>query len=118
MKNMFKAKLSLFVIVAVVGSILMSSCQCFADDAFDLDAYNQKIKNWQDLKYGLFVHWGPCSVAGVEIGWARKALRQGEGIGTFYPGNSIDAEIYDNLYKKFDPVDFDADQWMKIIKEA
>ncbi|MHC4961728.1 MAG: alpha-L-fucosidase [Planctomycetota bacterium] len=89
-----------------------------ADKSFDLDAHKQKISEWQDLKYGLFVHWGPCSVAGIEIGWARKAPRQGEGIGTWYPGNSIPAEQYDNLYKQFNPVDFDADQWMETIKKA
>ena len=118
MKNMFKAKLSFIAFVVVAGSILMGSCQCFADETFDLDAYKQKVKEWQGLKYGLFVHWGPCSVAGIEIGWARKAPRQGEGIGTWYPGNSIPAEEYDNLYKKFNPVDFDADQWVKTIKKA
>ena len=119
MKNMFRAKLSLIVIVAVVGSILMSSAQCWADEAFDLDAYKKKIKKWQDLKYGLFVHWGPCSVAGVEIGWGRNAPRSGNP-NSWYPPKEmmIDGDEYDNLYKKFDPVDFDADEWMKIIKKA
>ena len=116
---MFKAKLNFIVIVAVVGSILMSSCQCFADDAFDLDVYKQKVKDWQDLKYGLFVHWGPASVAGKGMSWVRDAPRSGNP-NPWYPPKErlVDGDVYDNLYKKFNPVDFDADQWMKIIKKA
>ena len=116
MKNMFKAKLSYIAIVVVAGSILMSGYPCFAAETVNVDAYKKKVKEWQDLKYGLFVHWGPCSVAGIEIGWARNAPRQGISSSP-YP-NSIPREEYDNLYKQFNPVDFDADQWMQTLKEA
>ena len=95
----------------------MNSCPCFADETFDLNAYKQKMKEWQDLKYGLFVHWGPCSIAGVEIGWGRKAPRQGVN-STWYPADAIPGEEYDNLYKEFDPVDFDAEAWIKTVKKA
>ncbi|MHC4961726.1 MAG: 3-keto-disaccharide hydrolase, partial [Planctomycetota bacterium] len=36
MKNIFKEKLSFIAIVAVAGSILMSSSQCFADEEVSL----------------------------------------------------------------------------------
>ena len=116
---MLKRKLNFIVIVAVVGSILMSSCQCFADDAFDLDAYKKSVKEWQDLKYGLFVCWGPVSISGKDIGWSRNAPRAGNP-NPWYPlkEHLVDGDVYDNLYKQFNPVDFDADEWMKIAKKA
>ena len=119
MKKMVKAKLSFIVIVAVVGSILMSTCQSFADDAFDLDAYKQKVKQWQGLKYGLFVHWGPASIGGKDISWSRNAPRSGNP-NPYYASKEhmTDGEVYDNFYKEFNPVDFDADEWMDIIKKA
>ncbi|KKM70899.1 hypothetical protein LCGC14_1436160, partial [marine sediment metagenome] len=81
-------------LLAIAGVFLMNSCPCFADETFDLNAYKQKMKEWQDLKYGLFVHWGPCSIAGVEIGWGRKAPRQGVN-STWYPADAIPGEEYD-----------------------
>ncbi len=102
---------------AIVVLILLNSGQGLAEEALDLNAYKQKMKEWQDLKYGLFVHWGPCSIAGVEIGWGRKAPRQGVS-STWYPTDAIPGEEYDNLHKEFDPVDFDAEAWIKTGKKA
>jgi alpha-L-fucosidase len=56
------------------------------------------------MKFGLFVHWGPVSLRGTEIGWSR--------------GREIPIEEYDNLYKEFNPVLFNAKEWVKTIKDA
>ena len=119
MKNMFKAKLSFIAIVVVAGSILISGYQCFADETVNVDAYKEKVKAWQGLKYGLFLHWGPITIAGAEIAWTRNAPRQGNP-NPWYPPKEqlIGAEVYDNLYKMFDPVDFDADEWVSMAKKA
>jgi alpha-L-fucosidase len=62
------------------------------------------LKEFQDKKFGMFVHWGPVSIKGTEIGWSR--------------GREVPIEEYDNLYKEFNPVQFNADEWMKILKDA
>ena len=34
---------------------------------------------FKDAKFGLFIHWGPVSIKGTEIGWSRGAERRGRG---------------------------------------
>ena len=31
----------------------------------------QAIARWRDARFGMFIHWGPVSLTGKEIGWAR-----------------------------------------------
>ena len=62
------------------------------------------IRRWQDMRFGMFIHWGPVSLKGTEIGWSR--------------GKEVPTEVYDNLYKDFNPTSFDAGQWVSIAKAA
>lgn len=62
------------------------------------------VKRWQDMRFGMFIHWGPVSLTHQEIGWSR--------------GAKTPIEEYDNLYKKFNPVKFNADEWARIAKAA
>lgn len=68
---------------------------------------------WKDARFGLFIHWGPVSLKGTEIGWSRGGERRGTG-GT----GEIPVEIYDTLYKDFNPVDFNAREWVQLAKDA
>src|SRR5882672_2012561 len=62
------------------------------------------VKEFMDKRFGMFIHWGPVTLRGTEIGWSR--------------GTSVPTEEYDNLYKEFNPVLFDANAWVKAAKEA
>lgn len=62
------------------------------------------IERWRALRFGMFIHWGPVSLTGHEIGWSR--------------GDKTPIETYDGLYKKFNPVKFNADEWVRIAKGA
>jgi alpha-L-fucosidase len=86
------------------------------EDAESESCFNapaESIAQWRGLKFGLFIHWGPVSLTGGEIGWSRGGQRRGRR-GTGH----IPVEVYDNLYKEFDPVKFDAHQWVEIAKDA
>jgi alpha-L-fucosidase len=68
------------------------------------DASPEAVAQWRQLKFGLFIHWGPVSLKGTEISWTR--------------GTPIPIDEYDNLYKRFNPVKFNADQWAAVAKDA
>ena len=70
---------------------------------------------WRAARFGLFIHWGPVSLVGTEIGWSRGGERRG-----FDRGGTGDVpvEVYDNLYKEFNPIGFDAAEWVQIAQDA
>ena len=79
-----------------------------------LAAQQTESLGWlRKARFGLFIHWGPVSLQGTEIGWSRGGERRGRrGRG------KIPVEIYDNLYKRFNPVKFDAQAWVALAKAA
>ncbi|MES2454246.1 MAG: alpha-L-fucosidase [Bacteroidota bacterium] len=62
------------------------------------------IADFMDQRFGMFIHWGPITLRGTEIGWSRN--------------NEVPAAEYDVLYKKFDAKLFDADKWVLTAKNA
>ncbi|MBP7933798.1 MAG: alpha-L-fucosidase [Phycisphaerae bacterium] len=78
-----------------------------------LRASPQDMQWWREARFGLFVHWGPVSLQGTEIGWSRGGERRGTG-----GKGEVPLEVYDNLYKKFNPVRFNADEWVRIAQDA
>ena len=60
------------------------------------------IAKWQNARLGMFIHWGPASLTGEELSWSR--------------GKQVPAMQYDELYKRFNPTEFNADQWVAIAK--
>jgi alpha-L-fucosidase len=64
----------------------------------------ERLEWWKDARFGMFIHWGPVSIKGTEIGWSR--------------GKEWSVEEYDNLYKQFNPVKFNALEWVRIAKAA
>jgi len=57
---------------------------------------------FRDAKLGMFVHWGPVSLRGTEIGWSR--------------GAEVHEAEYDQLYRHFNPTNFDAQAWAKLAR--
>ena len=59
---------------------------------------------WREARFGMFVHWGPVSLRGTEIGWSR--------------GAQVTIEEYDQLYHDFNPTNFDANAFARLAKNA
>ena len=90
------------IALAFIAAIGLSSQALVAEDY--PKANPAAILRWQDLRFGLFIHWGPIALKGAEIGWSR--------------GKQVPTEIYDNLYKDFNPTNFNAAEWVSIAKAS
>jgi alpha-L-fucosidase len=82
-----------------------------------LNAKPEVVSAWQDMRFGMFVCWGPVSLTGLEIGWSRGAPR-GHGFLQREGQGATPREVYDSLYKKWKPDRFDARQWVRVAQEA
>ena len=82
-----------------------------------LTAKPEVVEAWQDMRLGMFVCWGPVSLTGLEIGWSRGAPRGGE-FRVREGQGPTPVDVYDNLYKKWQPDKFDARQWVQVAKDA
>lgn len=78
-----------------------------------LTADEQVVEKWREMKFGLFIHWGPISILGEPIGWSRGGERRG-----WRGKGHVPVEIYDNLYKRFNPTEFNAGQWVQMAQDA
>ncbi|MBM3493033.1 MAG: hypothetical protein FJX72_01730, partial [Armatimonadetes bacterium] len=75
-----------------------------------------RLRWFREAKFGVFICWGPCSLAEGEIGWSRNGPRPGIPGGA--PGSGVPVEVYDNLYKRFNPTRFDAREWASLVKAS
>ena len=75
-----------------------------------------KLDAWQDLKFGVLMHWGLYSVPGIVESWNicnEDWIRRPEG--STYEGYK---QWYWGLSKEFNPVDFNPAQWAEVFGRA
>ncbi len=74
---------------------------------------DERMQWWREARFGMFIHWGPVSLKGTEISWSRANSNP-----TCPNRGPIPVEVYDNLYKEFNPVEFDAREWVAIARAS
>ena len=77
----------------------------------------EKLEEWQDLKLGLLMHWGPYSQWGIVESWSLCSEDEG------WCARSMDdygeyKEAYENLQTTFNPVHFDPEPWARAARDA
>lgn len=77
---------------------------------------NDRLDWYREARFGLFVHWGPYSVAGVEASWPIMAPDLAAIL--FGAHAPISEAEYTALPQRFNPVDFDACEWVRLAKQA
>ncbi len=75
----------------------------------------QRLEEWQDLKFGLLMHWGPYSQWGIVESWSICPEDLSWATGGRKPGvadNYNDyVTAYENLQTTFNPTQFDPTKW-------
>jgi len=80
----------------------------------------QKLAEWQDIKFGLLMHWGTYTEWGIVESWSicpedeGWTQRKGPYSGDYYGY----VTAYENLQTKFNPTQFDPGKWATAAREA
>ncbi len=116
-------KIKILVLIALFSSSI------FAQAVYEDERYVpetdplvlKKLDEWQDLKFGLLMHWGTYSQWGIveswslspeEYGWCKRT--KGSNPDDYFAYK----KEYENLQTTFNPVKFDPDKWAKAAKHA
>lgn len=68
---------------------------------------SDRIAVFRKAKFGMFIHWGPYSVAGVEASWPIMT-----------PNGEITEAEYRALPSRFNPARFDPNAWIDLAESA
>ena len=68
----------------------------------------ERLHRFNELKFGMFIHWGPYSLASVEASW--PIMRPAPG--------GISEPDYRALRERFNPVKFEPREWIRLAREA
>ncbi|MBV8252355.1 MAG: alpha-L-fucosidase [Chitinophaga sp.] len=87
-----------------VNKLVVLLCLLFTAQLHAQTPTQRTINTFMSDRFGMFIHWGPVTLRGTEIGWSRD--------------KEVPMEDYDSLYKEFNPALFNADAWVKTAKDA
>jgi alpha-L-fucosidase len=84
-----------------------------------LAAEEKRMDWWSEARFGMFIHWGPDAIPSLH--WAGKPWNTGPTI--LYPAHESILHIprdewREEVIEKFNPVDYDAESWVKTAKRA
>ncbi len=111
----------------VVTGILIATISCVAAQqtaqAASPMSTEQRLEWFREAKFGMFIHWGVYSVLGGE--WeGRQMPARGElpfvdtNVELIMEGLRIPLADYRRIAQRFNPVEFDAQRWVRLAKQA
>ncbi|KJD31176.1 alpha-L-fucosidase [Tamlana nanhaiensis] len=109
--------------------VLIFSAKLFSQAIYEDERYIpetdplvlEKLDEWQDLKFGLLMHWGTYSQWGIVESWSLCPEDYGwcERTKGSDPSNYNQyVKDYEALKKTFNPIKFDPTKWAKAAKDA
>ena len=108
---------SLVCALATVAAVTVSLSLMAEEDAATptwRDTLDERIAWWNDARFGMFIHWGLYAIPAGE--W--EGQRVG-GIGEWIMHNGhIKPADYRPLADQFNPTNFDAEEWVQLMKQA
>ncbi|MCB9264769.1 MAG: alpha-L-fucosidase [Lewinellaceae bacterium] len=78
------------------------------------EEFDERMAWWRNAGFGMFIHWGAYAVpAGIHKG------KEASGVGEWIMNTGqIPVEEYEPYARQFNPVEFDAEEWVRIAKDA
>jgi len=120
-----RSPLKLWLITAMCATVLVAAHGAIAQDKRSQERETdplvlKKLEWFQDMKFGLLMHWGPYSQWGVVESWSLCPEDEGWCVRKG-PHASVYGEYkqaYEDLKTTFNPVKFNPDQWASAAKDA
>ncbi len=124
-RNRLTSTIEKFTIISVVCLLLsagcsqqskkvgcsMANCPLAQKDNIPKDV---RMEWWRDARFGMFIHWGLYAIPAGE--WKDQRI---DGIGEWIMERAdIPVSEYQKLAEQFNPVKFNAEQWVNIAKNA
>ncbi len=137
---MKKSNIPFALFAMLISMNILLPCSAALRDGKPPDAIDEHDYDWwRKARFGVFIHWNTSSVLALGGGSWHRSPKPEKGVAA---SNKTDfdapftltdeiikkyrvpwrmnppREIYDNMFKVFNPVDFDANAWAKTIKDA
>jgi alpha-L-fucosidase len=89
--------------------VLLATCAASAQTPSE-----KRLQWWREARFGMFIHWGLYALPAGE--WKGKPI---PGIGEWIMNRAkIPVAEYEQLAKQFNPVRFNAEEWVAVAKSA
>ncbi len=99
------------LILLLLGSLIIAQAVLFAREETQAKK-DARMQWWREARFGLFIHWGLYAIPAGEwkgdkshAEWIRTTAK-------------IPLEEYDKLVQQFNPVEFNAADWVRMAKNA
>jgi alpha-L-fucosidase len=101
-----------FFLLALAWFAFVGGCSKKPERPAALSEHDSRMEWWREARFGLFIHWGLYAIPAGEWNgetnhaeWIRTTAR-------------IPLEVYDRFVGQFNPLKFDAGEWVRMAKEA
>ncbi len=101
-----------FILSAFLLAVTLAKAQPAVPPVESSAAHNQRMEWFRDARFGLFIHWG---LYAVPAGTWNGNTNYGE---WFLEETKMPVSQYEKYKSDFDPVKFDAHEWVRLAKEA
>ena len=112
LENTMRYNQNILKIFLLGGLLLSMNLNCSEQPAVTNE---NKMQIWRNATFGMFIHWGAYSLlGGVWKGQAVPGYAE-----HIFRSRRIPLEEYkEEVIRKFNPTEFDAEEWVRIAKEA
>lgn len=105
-------KVKTYFAAALMAAFMLPQVSYSGNMQENAKSKEEKMQWWKDAKFGMFIHWGIYSVPAGK--WCGRTS-YGEWI---MHQASLSRDTYSGFADKFNPKDFNAEEWVKLAKEA